>query len=117
MTLLTDFQIGLAAVLVIAGLQGAPSQAAERYDRSASWTSCAILRSEHGQSTLQGLLARQWIVGYVSGRLVAAPKEARPVFRESDEIMAEVRRYCQAHPHGMAVDAAETILPVSAQKP
>jgi hypothetical protein len=81
--------------------------------RSASWTSCKVLASRRGQQSLQGLLARQWIVGYLSGVVDSAPETTASSFKGSEEIMDEVRRYCRAHPKDMAVDAAETLRPVA----
>jgi hypothetical protein len=107
----------LVTLLIVAGPPGSQSRAAVRYTRSASWTSCKALRSRRGEQTIQGLLARQWIVGYLSGVIAAAPEAAIPPFKGSDAIMEDVRRYCQAHPKRMAVDAAEYIQPVSACKP
>ncbi len=107
---------GILLGLATPGVGRAQSRSADRYVRSASWTSCKVLRSKHGQQTLQGLLARQWIVGFLSGALESAQPVAEPSFRSSDDIMEEVRRYCQAHLNDMAVDAAENMLPVSVRK-
>ncbi len=111
------FRAALIALPVVAGLQTGESHATDRYTRSASWTSCQVLRSMHGQQTLPGLLARQWIIGYLSGAAEAAPPSVEPAARSGDAIMEEVRRYCQAHPQARAVEAAENALPPGVLKP
>ena len=109
--LLAAVMCGVVPGFAAAGDIPAPSKIAHRYSRSASWTSCKVLGSRNGQKTLPGLLARQWIIGYASGVLENDPEAPGAPIKGSDELMDEVRQFCQAHPNALALEAAESILP------
>jgi hypothetical protein len=107
--LLAAAAIGVAPGSTQAGGLRAPSLISDHYSRSASWTSCRILRSRTGQRTLRGLLARQWIIGYISGARESELQAGGPSMRTSADVMNEVRYFCLDHPNGRAVDAAEGV--------
>jgi hypothetical protein len=76
-----------------------------------------VLQSRHGQNTLPGLLARQWIIGYLSGVVESGSEAAGSSFGSGDDVMDGVRRFCLAHPDAMAADAARSLRSRTATTP